>query len=62
MTLPDLELILITYNRVNHVENTFQQLLKDDSPVRDLPILVLDNNSTDATPEVVQHWQARFPR
>ncbi|XVJ50984.1 MAG: glycosyltransferase family 2 protein [Vampirovibrio sp.] len=61
MNLPDLELILITYNRANHVENTFQQLLKDDSPVRDLPILVLDNNSTDATPEVVQHWQARFP-
>ncbi|MFM7389616.1 MAG: glycosyltransferase, partial [Vampirovibrionales bacterium] len=47
-----LQLILITYNRANHVERTFQQLLAEGSPVRNLPLLVLDNNSTDATADV----------
>ncbi|MFM7389998.1 MAG: glycosyltransferase family 2 protein [Vampirovibrionales bacterium] len=56
-----LQIILITYNRANHVERTFQQLLAEGSPVRNLPLLVLDNNSTDATADVVQQWQANFP-
>lgn len=62
MSIKDkLQIILITYNRAKHVENTLEQILNPSSPVKDFNILVLDNNSTDNTREVVVSWQKKFP-
>lgn len=55
-----LQIILITYNRAKHVESTFKQILSETSPIRDFNILVLDNNSTDNTSDIVRHWQKQF--
>ncbi|MEA5000780.1 MAG: glycosyltransferase family 2 protein [Endomicrobiaceae bacterium] len=51
MSIKDkLQIILITYNRFQHVKKTFEQfILADASPVKNFDILVLDNNSTDNT-------------
>lgn len=55
-----LQIILITYNRAKHVESTFKQILSETSPIKDFNILVLDNNSTDNTSDIVRHWQKQF--
>ena len=44
-----LEIIIPTYNRQHLLANTLTQLLDDKSPIKDLNILVLDNNSSDNT-------------
>lgn len=63
MSIKDkLQIILITYNRAGHVENTFKQILDEKSPVKDYNILVLDNNSTDTTRNVVEEWQKKYPK
>ena len=56
-----LQIILITYNRAIHVENTFKQLLDESSPVKDFDITILDNNSNDDTSSMVKKWQENFP-
>lgn len=48
-----LELFLITYNRKEKCHLTLQTLLAEDSPVRDLPLTILDNASTDGTEEML---------
>lgn len=54
MTSKDkLQIILITYNRSNHVQHTLEQFLATDSPVKNYDLCVLDNNSTDNTERVV---------
>jgi len=57
----DLEIFLITYNRLEYLTNTFKQLLADDSPVKDFQITVLDNNSTDGTSEFLQGLSQKHP-
>lgn len=51
-----LQIILITYNRLNHVRNTFEQLFAEDSPIKDYELLVLDNDSTDGTGAFVKEF------
>lgn len=56
-----LQIILITYNRAKHVQKTLEQTFYDGSPILDYDFMVLDNNSTDNTQEVVRDWQKKFP-
>ena len=56
-----MQIILITYNRATKLANTFEQILAANSPVKDLAITIVDNHSTDATPTIVQQYQARHP-
>lgn len=56
-----LEIILITFNRASRLENTLKQLLDKDSPIKDFPITVIDNNSTDDTASVVEKFQSANP-
>lgn len=55
-----LEILLMTYNRSNDLENTFKQLLK--GPFINCKFTVLDNCSTDETPEICSKYQQLFPR
>ena len=55
----NLEINVITYNRAAALERTFQQLL--DGPFADCKITVLDNCSTDHTPEVCAKYQKLLP-
>jgi len=56
-----LQIILITYNRASHVKKTFKQLFYKGSPISNYDILVLDNNSTDNTYDVVKQQQLINP-
>lgn len=50
----DLQIYLITYNRIKKFKNTLDQLLK--SAVKDLDITILDNSSTDGTSELIEQY------
>jgi GT2 family glycosyltransferase len=54
-----LEVILVTYNRARYLETTLQQLAK--SPVAGCRFSIIDNASTDDTPEVCARFAQQFP-
>lgn len=56
-----LQIILITYNRSAHLQETLSAILADDSPIRDFDITVQDNRSTDGTADVVRAFQGLHP-
>ena|GEM_PF-1220962 len=55
----NLELVLITYNRSKYLEKTFLQLL--ESPFLKCKLTILDNCSTDETPDICKKYQKLFP-
>ena len=55
-----LEIILITYNRKDYLENTLQQILASNSPLCNLDITVLDNKSNDGTSELIDKYSKRY--
>jgi glycosyltransferase involved in cell wall biosynthesis len=55
----DLEIFIFTYNRAESLRKTLSQLTAD--PVRSCRITVLDNHSTDATPEVCASAKSSLP-
>ena len=59
--LDKLDILLITYNRASALENTLKQLFDVNSPVKDFPITIIDNNSTDDTALVIKKFQAMHP-
>lgn len=61
MIQENLEIILVTYNRKEHLQNTFNQIFADDSPIKNLQITVLDNKSTDGTSELIKKYKEKFP-
>lgn len=55
-----LDIFLITYNRASKLKNTLEQLLDDNSPIKDFSITIIDNNSTDNTKLVIQEFQSQY--
>ena len=53
-----LQIFLITYNRLNKLKYTLDELLK--SPVKDFDITVLDNASNDGTSELLDEYSTKF--
>jgi len=53
MSRNDIDIVLITYNRATQLNQTLKALLAPESPVRDFPITIMDNASTDHTSQVV---------
>jgi glycosyltransferase involved in cell wall biosynthesis len=52
---PTVSIILCSYNRADHLEETLQSLQYVDVPPHwDVELILVDNASTDATPEVIR--------
>src|SRR4051812_28649789 len=60
MLADDLAIMVFTYNRADNLRRTLEQL--EDSPFAACRITVLDNHSTDHTPDVCRAFEGRFPR
>ncbi len=57
----ELEIILITYNRERFLKRTFEQIFDNDkSPIRNIDITILDNNSNDGTSNLIFEYQAKY--
>jgi len=52
--LPEVSFIICTYNRASYLRDSLQSLLVHGSPDFDYEIVVIDNNSTDNTPRVIE--------
>lgn len=61
MIKEQLDIFLITYNRAEKLKKTLGFLFAPNSPIKDFEILVIDNNSTDSTPQVVREFAQKFP-
>jgi len=55
-----LQVILITYNRAKYAKRTLEVFLAPTSPVKDCNLLILDNNSTDNTAQIVNEFQQKY--
>ena len=57
MNLKDkLDIVLITYNRKNCLQKTFEQIFAENSPIKDFDITILNNASTDGTSEFIEKY------
>ena len=57
----NLELFLITYNRKEKCRQTLEAVLAETSPVKNFPLTILDNCSTDGTGQMLAEFAARHP-
>ena len=56
-----LDIVLITYNRASQFEKTLEMVLAPDSPIRACSLTILDNKSTDATPQIAERFAVSHP-
>ncbi len=56
-----LSVVICTYNRDAHIERALQSLVAQDFDKKDFEILVIDNNSTDKTPEIIKNFKDKHP-
>ena len=57
----DIDIFLITYNRVNKLEATLDRLLAEDSPIKNYEIKIQDNASTDDTERYCRTVMKKHP-
>ena len=60
MTASELSVIVTTHNREDLVEDTLASLAEQEWD-GDWDILLVDNDSTDATPEILERWADKMP-
>jgi glycosyltransferase involved in cell wall biosynthesis len=51
--------LIDTYNHERFIERAISSVLEQDMPLDDVEILVVDDGSTDRTPEIVQRFEPR---
>jgi glycosyltransferase involved in cell wall biosynthesis len=56
-----LSVIICTYNREQHIERALQSLTEQDFDKSAYEIIVVDNNSTDSTPEIIRRFKEAHP-
>jgi hypothetical protein len=56
---PSVSIVLATYNRRDWLRLAMDSVLEQD--YRDLELLVMDDGSTDGTPELLAEYEARYP-
>jgi len=56
-----LSVIICTYNRDQHIARALQSLTEQDFDKSAYEIIVVDNNSTDSTPEIIKRFKDKHP-
>jgi glycosyltransferase involved in cell wall biosynthesis len=59
MTAPVISVLIDTYNHERYIEQAIMSVLEQDFPAREMEILVVDDGSTDRTPEIVGKFVPR---
>jgi glycosyltransferase involved in cell wall biosynthesis len=59
MTKPILSVLIDTYNHERYIEQALVSALEQDFPASDYEIVVVDDGSTDRTPEIVRKFAPR---
>lgn len=59
MPNPFVSVLIDTYNHERFIEEALVSVLEQDFPARDTEVLVVDDGSTDRTPEIVRKFEPR---
>ncbi len=59
MTIPTVTALIDTYNHERFIEEAIVSVLEQDFPSTDVEVLVVDDGSTDRTPEIVRKFEPR---
>ena len=59
--MPKISIIICSYNRANYIGAALDALYHQSSGLALFEAIVVDNNSTDGTPEVFSTWRANHP-
>ena len=63
MASPQLSIVIPAYNESARIEQTLERVMSCvEKQGWDAEVLVVDDGSKDATPEIVHRWMARYPR
>ena len=63
MASPYLSIMIPAYNEAARIERTLERVLSCvEKQGWDAEVLVVDDGSTDTTPQIVQHWMEIYPR
>lgn len=54
--------IICSYNRAGYLDDTLQSLMDSGLSSQPAELLIIDNNSTDSTPEVVKSYQQQYAK
>jgi hypothetical protein len=60
MTTPFVSVLIDTYNHERFIEEAIQSVLSQDFPAADREILVVDDGSTDRTPEILRKFASQI--
>ena len=58
-TIPSVTVLIDTYNHERFIERAIRSVLEQDMPMDDVEILVVDDGSSDRTPEIVLQFEPR---
>ena len=61
MNTPDISVVVCTYNRAALLEKALRSLFAQNAEASSFEIVVIDNNSADETPQVVESLKAESP-
>jgi len=53
--------VICTYNREQHIERALESLIPQTASKEDYEIVIVDNNSTDSTPERIKNFKKKYP-
>ena len=56
MSRPDISIVLLTWNRAPYLEICLKEMFSAFAPDLNREVILMDNCSTDATPEVLNHY------
>jgi glycosyltransferase involved in cell wall biosynthesis len=59
MNVPRVTVLIDTYNHERFIEEAIVSVLNQDFPTHEMEILVVDDGSTDSTPEIVRRFETR---
>src|SRR5579872_4503241 len=59
MSKPNVTVLIDTYNHERFIEETLVSVVEQDFPASETEILVVDDGSTDRTPEIVRKFEPR---
>ena len=59
MSRPYVTALIDTYNHESFIEEAIKSVLEQDFPASEMEILVVDDGSTDSTPELIRKFQPR---
>ncbi len=59
--MPQISLIICTYNRADFLKLALQSIVEQDTSIHDYEIVVINNNCTDNTDEVINDFRKHYP-